>query len=370
MIVRIFKMDWILILAILLLLSLSLIIMYGFMVNNSAVQSNMFSKHLTIAIISFLILVFFIFFDHQNLKPYATAIYFITLILLILVIIFGSRIRGTVGWIGLGSFHIQPVEIAKAALIIFLAAFFSKKKSQLGDITRIIVSMMLTFFMVFLVLRQPDMGSSIILCGIWLGMILMSGLNKKHFFVILTLGLLVAFIGWNFLAPYQKDRINNLINPSLDIKGSGYNAKQAVVAVGSGGLFGNGIGQGTQSQLNFLPEKHTDFVFAVITEELGFVGALFLFFIFAVIFYRMKKIAQKTQDNFSYLMVSGVIIVTFLEVFINVGMNIQLMPITGIPLPFLSYGGSSLVVHCFMIGIALNINAKKNNIINNNLANS
>jgi rod shape determining protein RodA len=275
-----------------------------------------------------------------------------------LVLFWGTSARGTVGWIGLGFFNIQPVEIAKLSLIIFLASFISKKKSELGGMVRLAVSLILTSVMIFLVIKQPDLGSAMILSGIWLGMMLVSGINKKHFLFLFIFLLIVSTVSWFFLADYQKDRINNLFNPELDPRGSGYNAIQSVVAVGSGGIAGKGLSHGSQSQLNFLPEKHTDFIFAVITEEMGLIGAIFILALYLVLLFRIRKIAQNCSENFGYLVTSGIMIMLFMQVFINIGMNIKIMPVTGITLPLLSYGGSSMIVVLAALGIVLNINLR------------
>jgi rod shape determining protein RodA len=251
------------------------------------------------------------------------------------------------------------VEIAKLALIIFLASFISKKKTELGGAVRLVASFILTGIMVFLVIKQPDLGSAMILAGIWIGMMLFSGINKKHFIVLALIGAVATSASWFFLADYQKNRMLNLVNPEVDPRGSGYNALQSLIAVGSGGMTGLGIGHGSQSQLNFLPEKHTDFIFAVVTEELGLVGSIIVLLLYAAMFYRIKKIAEKTPDNFGYLLSAGVMTMLFIQVVINIGMNIKFMPIAGIPLPFLSYGGSSLITSFIALGILLNINMKE-----------
>lgn len=356
---KILKFDWILILVTLLLLGVSLIALYSISTAGESGSANVFSRQLLFALVGLAVMTIFIFVDYHYLGSYSTAIYFLTLFILVLVIILGSTIRGTAGWIGLGSFHIQPVEIAKLALIIFLASFISKKKTELGGVVRLVASFVLTGIMIFLVAKQPDFGSAMVLIGIWLGMMLFSGINKKHFIVLVLIGAVVSTAGWFFLADFQKNRILNLVNPEVDPRGSGYNALQSLIAVGSGGITGLGIGHGSQSQLNFLPEKHTDFIFAVITEELGLIGSILILILYAALFYRIKKIAVASPDNFGYLLSAGVMVMFFMQVVINIGMNIKLMPITGLPLPFLSYGGSSLITSFIALGIILNINMKK-----------
>lgn len=285
--------------------------------------------------------------------------------ILLLVLVFGTTVRGTSGWIGFGFFNVQPVEISKIVLIIFLASFISKKRMELEETGRLVASFILTAVMVFFVIKQPDFGSAMILIAIWAGMTLVSGLSKKLILIISILAMLVSFIGWFQLAEYQKNRLISFIDPQSDPMGSGYNVAQSIVAVGSGGMLGKGIGHGSQSQLNFLPEKHTDFIFASIAEELGFFGSMLVIFLFFIIFYRVKKIAQLASDNFGYLLAVGILIMFFAQFLINVGMNIGIVPVTGIPLPFLSYGGSSLISAFAAIGIICNVYSRKENIIRN-----
>ena len=296
---------------------------------------------------------FVAFSDYRHIEKYSTALYFITLTVLVGVLILGTTIHGTVGWISFGLFYVQPVEIAKVTLIIFLASFISKKKSELGEWTRVVASLILSAVFIFLVLKQPDLGSGLVLAVIWGGMILASGLRIKHFMVLFILGGILTSGGWFMLEGYQKNRINNFIHPESDPRGSGYNVLQAIVAVGSGGLTGKGIGHGSQSQLNFLPEKHTDFIFAVIAEELGLTGAFFVIALYAVLLYRIKCIGDAAGDNFGYLVAVGVLVMFFVQIAVNVGMNVGLFPVTGLPAPFLSYGGSSLFSAFFSLGLLL-----------------
>lgn len=319
---------------------------------------NIFSKQILFSFIAVAVAIFFSIVDYHYFQSYGSAVYFITLGILLAVIFFGVSIRGTSGWIGVGPFHIQPVEVSKLSLIIFLASFFSAKRMELGEIAKIIASLVLSVLMIFLVIKQPDFGSAMILSGIWIGMTLLSGISRKNLAILFFFGIFIAASGWFFLAPYQKERLENLFDPQSDPQGSGYNVIQSIVAVGSGGMTGKGIGHGSQSQLNFLPEKHTDFIFAVIVEELGVWGAFLVLFLFGVIFYRIKKIAVNAKDNFGYLIAVGIMIMFFLQILINIGMNIGIMPVTGIPLPFLSYGGSSLVSIFIAMGILMNIQSR------------
>ncbi|MFZ2300221.1 MAG: rod shape-determining protein RodA [Candidatus Moraniibacteriota bacterium] len=351
-----FKFDWMLCAATALLLGVSLLTLYSL---STAGGTDYFFRQLIFAGLGIGVMIFAAFLDYRHIAKYSTAFYFITIIILLAVLLFGATVRGTAGWLSFGVFQVQPVEIAKITLIIFLASFISKKKSELGEWTRLIASLLLSSALIFLVLRQPDLGSSVVLAAIWAGMIFASGLRAKHLIVLFLLGTILLSGSWFTLEDYQKNRINTFIHPESDPRGSGYNVLQAIVAVGSGGLTGKGIGHGSQSQLNFLPEKHTDFIFAVIAEELGVTGAFFVIGLYGTLLYRIRRIGDQASDNFGYLVAVGVLVMFFAQIAINIGMNIGLFPVTGLPAPLLSYGGSSLLSALFAIGLLLSVYQRK-----------
>lgn len=358
------KIDLILFLCSTLLLGVGLAVLYSISMAGESNGLSVFWRQVIFSVLGFATMIFFTFTDYQILKTKSTLIYFLTILCLIFVLVFGQTIRGTAGWIGVGIFHIQPVEIAKLALVVFLSSFISQKKTQLGEAGRLIASFILSLVIIGLIVKQPDFGSAMVLLGIWLGMTIVSGISLRKVIIIMLTGAIVAGAGWFQLQEYQKNRILSLVKSDVvDPRGSGYNVIQSMVAVGSGGLIGKGIGHGSQSQLNFLPEKHTDFIFASIAEELGLFGSLFVIAIYSILFYRMYAIAKSAPDNFGYLVVVGIMLIFFVQVFENIGMNIGIMPVTGIPLPFLSYGGSSLIAIFASIGILNNINSKKEAII-------
>ena len=352
---KFFKLDWVLIIAVILFLVISLLIIYSISFNGSILNPLNLQKQIVSIIIGLALMFFLAFLDYRLLNYHSTKLYFLMTLILVAVILVGKTVKGNTGWLDFFSFNVQPVEIAKIVLIIFLASFLSKKKTQLSILVRIIASVVLIFIPTFLILRQPDLGSAIIILFVWLVLLLASGLNKKNLALLLMAGFFTVLISWFFLADYQKNRIVNFINPNSDPQGSGYNVIQATIAVGSGGIFGKGIGHGSQSQLNFLPEKHTDFIFSVITEELGLVGALVVFTLFGIIFWRLKETARMARDNFGYLVALGILAMIFFQTFINIGMNIGIMPVAGVPLPFLSYGGSSMVIMLSAIGLAQSV---------------
>lgn len=352
---RFFKWDPVVAAASVLLVAISLITLYSVSFGTAAPDFSNFRKQLVSAVIGLALMAAFSIYDYRALNMHSTKLYFVMLAILVLVISFGTTVRGTTGWIGFGAFRIQPVEIAKIVMIIFLASFLSRKRTQLSIVVRIVASVVLVAVPVLLILKQPDFGSAMIIVGTWAIMLSVSGINAKNLLVLALIGLTLAGSSWFFLRPYQKERIINFIDPYNDPRGSGYNVIQSMVAVGSGGIFGKGLGHGSQSQLNFLPEKHTDFIFAVIAEELGLFGAALVFALFAVLIYRMKEIARLANDNFGYLIAIGIMAMVFLQMLVNIGMNIGVAPVAGVPLPLLSYGGSSLVMTLMAIGIVQSI---------------
>lgn len=359
------KIDWVLFFSTALLLGIGLAVLYSIsMATPGGGELSIFWRQLIFVAIGIVAMLFFAVTNYQNLKLQSTAIYFVTLSILLAVLLFGKSVRGTAGWIGVGSFHIQPVELAKLSMIIFLSSFISQKKMELGENGRLIASIILCGIMILLVIKQPDFGSAMVLVGIWVGMTLVSGVSAKKIMIMALATLLISAVGWFNLQPYQKDRVMSFVRPgSVDLRGAGYNVNQSMIAVGSGGISGKGIGHGSQSQLNFLPEKHTDFIFASIAEELGLLGSLFVVGLFGIIFYRMRMIALNAPDNFGFLVVIGIMVMFFVQVWENIGMNIGIMPVTGIPLPLLSYGGSSLIITLASIGILSSINSRKETLL-------
>lgn len=353
---KILKLDWILIGAVASLLGVGLLALYSISVaEKSTAEMTFFVKQIVAVVISIFLLIIFSLMDYHYFRLHSKIIYFLMIILLLVVLVKGSLIRGTTGWISIGFFNLQPVEFSKVLLILSLASFITKSKAMLGEVTRIIASFAIAGVIIFLVLMQPDFGSALVLVAILLIMLLLSGIEWKYLATLFFLGILSLIMIWFLLADYQKNRIVNFVNPENDPRGSGYNVIQSMIAVGSGGVMGKGLGHGSQSQLNFLPENHTDFIFAVIVEEFGVFGAGVVIMLFLTIFYRLKKIAEMAMDNFGYLIVTGAMAMLFVQVLVNIGMNIGVMPVTGIPLVFLSYGGSSLIASFILIGIVNNI---------------
>ena len=279
-------------------------------------------------------------------------VFVLTVILLGSLLIFGETTRGIQGWFRLGPVAFQPSDLAKLVLIIILAKYFSRRHIEIRNIRHILVSGIYAFIIFVLIFLQPDFGSAVVVFGIWLGMVLVSGISKKHLAYVGIIGLATSLILWMFVfAPYQKARIVNFLNPMADIRGTGYNAYQSTIAVGSGKLFGKGVGQGSQSKLEFLPEYETDFIFAAFAEEWGFVGTGILLFLGAFLLLRIINNATLAPTNFESFFSLGVAVLLIFHIGIHAGMNMGVMPVTGIVFPFMSYGGSHLVTEWLALGI-------------------
>lgn len=294
--------------------------------------------------------------DYRFLRQGNTTFYLFlgTVGLLVLVLLVGEVTLGAQSRFNLGFLSIQPAEPAKLVLIIVLAKYFSKRHEAIGAVRHVVVSGMYTFILFALIFIQPDFGSAIILSFIWLGMVLVAGIKFRHLLAVFLMAV-VAFVAlWQFVFfEYQKQRILTFLDPLSDIQGAGYNAYQSTVAVGSGELLGKGIGYGTQSKLAFLPEYQTDFIFAAFAEEWGFLGVVGLFSVFGFLIIRLMQYAIKAASNFETLFASGVAILLVSHFFIHIGMNIGVLPVTGTTIPFLSYGGSHLLVEFVAVAMVL-----------------
>ncbi len=303
--------------------------------------------------------IFFSFFDYHTLAKANKIIYVIFVILLLYLIFLGSHIKGSKRWIDLGVFNFQVAEFVKISIILGLARLLYLRRGEINSWRNIIWSFLYAFVPAILILLEPDLGSTIILMVIWAGIILISPIKKKFIIVIILAGLITAGIGWKFvLKPFQRDRVKVFLDPQLDPRGRGYNVRQAAIAVGSGQLFGTGLGNGLQSQHKFLPERQTDFIFSASSEEIGFLGSGSLLLLYLFLFIRLIKITKQARDDLGMYIVGGVFFLFFGHVIINIGMNIGLLPVTGIPLLFVSAGGSSFMVALISLGIAQNVNVQ------------
>ena len=310
-------------------------------------------------ILNGLFAIFLMNFDYKALQSYGKNLYIFNAVMLLLVMLIGQTALGAQRWIQLGPITLQPSEFSKIIMIIALAAVLEDrvgKLNTLNDILPVVAYVALPFF---LVLKQPDLGTSLVFIAILLGMLFVAGVNLRILAAFFAAGVAMSPLLWLFLKDYQKMRLKVFLDPSVDPLGSGYHIIQSKIAIGSGLIFGKGLFGGTQSQLNFLPENHTDFIFAVVGEELGFVGAAILLALYLVVLWRGVKIAQEASDTFGQLLAVGITSMLAFHVLVNVGMTTGIMPVTGIPLPLMSYGVSSLTTNLLAITILLNIHMRK-----------
>lgn len=292
--------------------------------------------------------------DYRHFKAVSWPFFFLSLILLVGVSLVGKTIYGAKRWLDLGFFNLQPTELAKIAVLILAARLLARMEGRLGWIN-LGKALLVGLVPAALIVRQPDLGSALNILLILGGMILFRGLTPGVFKVLLVMIPSILPFGWFFLHDYQKQRILTFLDPGNDPLGSGYHIIQSQIAIGSGGFWGKGFLEGTQSQLRFLPEKHTDFAFAVFGEEWGFFGAIILLMLFCSFLYQIYIVTMEAKDEFGRCLAAGVFFYFFWQVLINMGMVLGIMPVVGIPLPFLSYGGSSSIVNFCMIGLVLNV---------------
>lgn len=294
--------------------------------------------------------------DYNFFHKAAGVLYVLSLILLVLVLFFGQEIRGAARWFDFGFFSFQPAEFSKLALIVFLANFLRLKQPMLQKFRYVLWSGVYPGIIAVLLMLQPDLGSAIIHVAIWTGLLLISPAPRRFLLYLLVIFLIISAASWVlFLRDYQKDRIRSFVNPAADPQGQGYNVLQSIVAVGAGGIYGRGLARGPQSQLQFLPERQTDFIFASLVEELGFIGGGLVLVLFFLVFVRLIKIAGKAREIFGAYLVGGFFFLILTQILVNVGMNLGLVPVTGVTLPFLSYGGSSLLLTFLLVGMVQSV---------------
>ena len=317
-----------------------------------------FNKQIIWILMGFAIFFVFSFIDFRFLRrtDILMFIFLLTNFILLMLFVLGYVSHGAKSWFNFGYFSFQPVDMMKLVLVLILAKYFSRRHVEIRDIKHIFISGFYMLIPLVLVLLQPDFGSAVVVFFIWLGMVLVSGISKAHLFLVFTSGLIIFTSFWFFVfAPYQKARISNFINPLADIHGTGYNAFQSTIAVGSGEILGKGLGFGTQSRLKFLPQPQSDFVFAAYAEEWGLVGSFLIFLLYGFVIWRILFSATLGASNFEILFGMGLAIFFMSHILINIGMNLGLMPVAGIPLPFMSYGGSHLLAEFTGLGILMSM---------------
>lgn len=349
--------DWILFFSILLLAIFGVLEVYSVALGVGGDAINNFYKQLLFIGLGLGGMFVVTFFDHRFLKSLKTYLYLFAVVLLILVLIFGKTVNNTTGWFEIFSFRIQPVEFVKIILIIYLAGYFSNLATRVKNSRHFIGSLIAAGILFFLVGLQPDFGSSLVLLAIWLVVALIAGFSKKYWLITLTMTLVAVIPLWFNLSPYQQQRVTTVFNNTQEVcrEEECYNKQQALIAIGAGGLAGRGLSFGSQSQLKFLPAAQTDFIFSVIAEELGFLGILIVISLFSVFFYRSLVAVQRVKDDFGIYFILGFMGLVFTHMFVNIGMNLGILPIVGIPLPFVSYGGSAMIAMFIGVGIMQNI---------------
>ena len=346
------SIDWLLIVPIILVMSIGLITnfpMEGF------TTDSLFFKQLLFSIIGVSVLLFFSTNTYTMLKgPFVSSILFLIGVgVLTALLLFAQEINGAKSWFVLGPVAIQPVEFVKIILIVVLARYFASRHIHIHHIRHVLISLILAVVVFLLVFKQPDLGSSVILLAIWAGMIFVSGVSKKHIVALLICAIGASLVAWQFMPQYQRERVLSFAAPLEDLQSSGYTAYQSKIAIGSGELFGKGIGAGTQSKLGFLPMYESDFVYSAFAEEWGFVGAILLFMLYAIIGWRLLWHAAYGRTNFETLFAIGVFIFIFAHIALHIGVTTGIFPVTGITLPFMSYGGSHLLAETLAIAMVL-----------------
>jgi len=350
------KFDWVLLGASSALVIFGLISLYS---SSGGGDYTNFYRQLIFFIVSILAMFGVSFIDNRILRENSLLLvffYFICILLLVGIFFFAPEIRGIRSWYKIGPVSFDPIEPTKIILILILAKYFSHRHIELYNLKHIILSGLYFVIPIILIFLHPEFGAVVVLLAIWIGMLLVSGIKVRDFLILALAFVLLAGITWQFfLKDYQKKRVFSYIAPQEDILGAGWNQNQAKISIGSGGLLGAGINQGPQTQYGFLPEPQTDFIFSAIAEETGFLGVIILLSLFALVYWRIFKIAFNANSNFSRLFASGLAIAIFLNMAINIGMNLGIFPVIGLPLPMVSYGGSNLLFSFLALGILQNM---------------
>lgn len=353
------KFDWLSLLFIGALLGIGLTAIYSVELSREGQDFLNFKKQIIFAAAGLALMFIFSFANYRQLRNYSGFLIIVSFIILVSALVFGRTVRGTTAWLEFAGYRFQPVEFVKIILVIALAKFFSEHDMRTEPVKNMLKSVLLAALFIMPVSLQPDLGSVAILGGLWFAMLMISGLRSRHIVSIILIFAALASSGWFLiLKDYQRERLVIFVNPASDPLRAGYNIAQATIAVGSGGFWGKGIGLGSQSQLRFLPESHTDFIFAVIAEEMGFIVLSPILLFFGLYFYRAIRVAKDARDNFTSFLCVGIVILFALQNFINIGMNMGIMPVTGVPLTFVSYGGSSLLASFILAGILQSINIR------------
>lgn len=354
------RIDWMMLTVALTLTSIGLVAIYGIGISQEPADLFLFQKQFVTAVIGCVGIFVLTLFDYRHLRAYGFILFLIGAALLLSVLFFGIEVNGTQGWFRLGILSFQPIEVAKVTLAIYLAALYAKRGRGRLSWTTFLMGGVATAIYVVLALFQPDFGSSMVLVLVWGGISAFAGLPKRAWYLIPLLLLTTGAVVWTYgLKDYQRGRIESYLDPTTDPRGSGYNAIQARIAIGSGGILGKGIGEGSQARLRFLPAAATDFIFAVVGEEMGLVGITFVFVMFFLLLSRFLRLGDESGDDFAAYLLVGIGSIYLVHLAVNAGMNLGLLPITGIPMPFLSAAASNLLVVYACIGLAQSVAVRR-----------
>lgn len=353
-IIRNIRTDLIICLLLLMLIVIGQFVLYS----ASSGNINVMSRQGFRVVLACITLVIFAQIPCRIYLSWAPIIFFISTLLLFGVLLIGHTGKGAQRWLNLGFIRFQPSEIMKIACPMIVAYYLSMVTSRL-TLVKLLISLLFVFVPALLIAKQPDLGTALLVASSGLIVIFFAGVNWKYLYYAIGLTILSLPIGWHFLHDYQRKRVMNFLFPEMDPLGSGYHIIQSKIAIGSGGIFGKGWMHGTQSHLQFLPERTTDFIFAVFSEEFGFVGIVMLLFIYFILILRCIYILNQTQDSFSRLFAGGLIFTFFIYVFVNISMVSGLLPVVGVPLPLISYGGTSMVTIMIGFGIIISIHNDK-----------
>ncbi len=350
------------------IMCVGLITLYSASFQNVRVGQDVFYDQLLCILIGLGVMYLFERIDYRRFYDVAYVVYIINILLLLFVLLAGRHALGAKRWLVIGGLSFQPSEFAKLSLILMLGRYFSNQRPTLAFnlysrteeiFRRLIWPFVLTSALMLLIFKQPDLGTALLLFGLFLSILFVSGLEYRYFVWFILFCIIMVPLAWQHMQQYQKDRLLVFLNPNIDPLGAGYTIIQSKIAIGSGQLFGKGWLAGTQNQLNFLPERHTDFIFSVVGEEWGLLGAVFLVYCYFVLIYTSLKIAEQVRDKFGTYVTIGIASILTLQVIINIGMVMGLFPVVGITLPFISYGRSSLLIFIIMMGFLLNLSKRR-----------
>jgi rod shape-determining protein RodA len=350
--------DWLLLSSVCLIVGFGLVVLYS--ISAGRASPSLFTKQVAVAILGTAMALGVSAVDYRFWRAASWGLYALTVALLLAVLVVGQTVHATRGWLGTESWRFQPVELAKLTLVLTLAAYFARRsRAGVSSVSTLLQSLALVAVPLGLVLLQPDLGSAAILLFLWLGVIAVVGV-KRRYLIALVLGLAAAFlVAWFALfEPYQRARLTTFLVPAARTTAQSYNVRQATIAIGAGQIFGRGLGEGSQSQLRFLPEASTDFIFAVVGEELGFAGVLVIAAMFLLLVLRGTRAALNAPDDFGRNLAFGVTLLLGLQAFVNIAVVLGLLPTKGLALPFISYGGTSMVTTLLAVGILLNVSSQ------------